>query len=99
MVQGPNLLPARYDSATAKVFLTIPRSGAPPEFLYLNTLATGLGTPAAGLDRGQVGLEALVRFERRGARVLLIRENTAYTARGGSEALRRSVEESFPRSV
>jgi hypothetical protein len=95
--QATNLLPARYDSATGKVFLTIPRSGA--EFLYLNTLATGLGTPAAGLDRGQVGLEALVRFERRGARVLLIRENTAYTAPGGSEALRRSVQESFPRSV
>ncbi|HET9384364.1 MAG TPA: zinc-dependent metalloprotease [Gemmatimonadales bacterium] len=91
------LLPARYDSATGKVFLTVPRTGA--EFLYLNTLATGLGTPAAGLDRGQVGLEALVRFERRGARVLLIRENTAHTARGGSEALRRSVDESFPRSV
>jgi hypothetical protein len=97
LVQAPSLLPARYDSATGKVFLTVPRSGA--EFLYLNTLATGLGTPAAGLDRGQVGLEALVRFERRGARVLLIRDNTAYTARGGSEALRRSVDESFPRSV
>ena len=95
--QGGLLLPTRYDSATGKVFLTIPRGGA--EFLYLNTLATGLGTPVAGLDRGEVGLEALVRFERRGPRVLLVRQNTGHTARGGSEALRRSAEESFPRSV
>lgn len=91
------LLPARYDSATGKVFLTVPRGGA--EFLYLNTLATGLGNPVAALDRGEVGLEAVVRFERRGARVLLVRQNAGHTARGGGEALRRSVEESFPRSV
>ncbi|HSA57529.1 MAG TPA: DUF5117 domain-containing protein, partial [Gemmatimonadaceae bacterium] len=95
--QGTALLPARYDTATGKVFLTIPPGGA--EFLYLNTLATGLGTPAAGLDRGEVGLEAVVRFERRGARVLLVRQNPGHTALGGNEALRRSVEESFPRSV
>lgn len=95
--QGGLLLPARYDSATGKVFLTVPRDGG--EFLYLNTLATGLGNPAAALDRGEVGLEAVVRFERRGARVLLVRQNAGHTALGGSEALRRSVEESFPRSV
>jgi hypothetical protein len=91
------LLPVRYDAATGKVLLTIPRVGEP--LLYLNTLATGLGTVSPLLDRGQVGAEAMVRFERRGARVLLIRENTAHRAVGGSEALRRSVEESFPRSV
>nr|MDQ3309625.1 DUF5117 domain-containing protein [Gemmatimonadota bacterium] len=91
------LLPVRYDAATGKVFLTVPRLGE--EMLYLNTLATGLGSAAAGLDRGQVGTDAVIRFERHGARVFLIRTNTEHRATGGDSALRRSVAESFPRSV
>src|SRR5687768_14767069 len=91
------LLPLRYDAATGKVFLTIPRLGE--RLLYLNTLATGVGATAAGLDRGQLGDNAIVRFERRGARVYLIRENTAVLARTDNPALQRSVEESFPSSV
>jgi hypothetical protein len=92
-----SLLPVRYDAATGKVFLTIPRMGE--ELLYLNTLATGLGTRAVGLDRGEVGASALVRFERHGARVYLVRANTGYVALTENEALRRSAEQSFPRSV
>ncbi len=91
------LLPVRYDAATGKVSLTVPRLGE--RLLYLNTLATGVGVTAAGLDRGQLGDNAVVRFERRGARVYLIRENSAVLARSDNEALRRSVEESFPNSV
>jgi len=91
------LLPVRYDAAGGKVFLTIPRLGE--ELLYFNTLATGLGSPAVSLDRGEVGASALVRFERHGARVYLVRANTAYVAVTADTALRRSVEESFPRSV
>ena len=89
------MLPVRRDPATGKVFLTITRPGE--EMLYLNTLAAGLG--AMGLDRGQLGAEALVRFERQGARVLLVQQNTSHVAVGGDSALRRSVEESFPQSV
>ncbi|MBA4156418.1 MAG: zinc-dependent metalloprotease [Gemmatimonadetes bacterium] len=91
------ILPVRYDAATGKVFLTVPRLDE--ELLYLNTLATGLGSAAAGLDRGQVGINAVVRFERHGSRVFLIRENTEHRALTDNLALRRSVEESFPRSV
>src|SRR5688500_9533583 len=89
------MLPVRYDAATGKVFLTIRRPGE--EMLYLNTLAGGVGS--LGLDRGQVGAEAVVRFERHGARVHLIQTNTTHRAVAGNPALRRSVEESFPRSV
>ncbi|MEO6331522.1 MAG: zinc-dependent metalloprotease [Gemmatimonadaceae bacterium] len=91
------LLPILYDAATGKVYLTVPRLGE--KLLYLNTLATGVGSTAAGLDRGQLGDNALVRFERRGARVFLIRENVVAQARTDNAALRRSVEESFPSSV
>jgi hypothetical protein len=91
------LLPVRYDAATGRVFLTVRQPGE--DLLYLNTLAGGLGTTSPLLDRGQVGTEAVVRFERHGARVLLIRQNTSHRALTDDEALRRSVEESFPRSV
>ncbi|HEU4747498.1 MAG TPA: DUF5117 domain-containing protein, partial [Gemmatimonadaceae bacterium] len=94
-VRSDAMLPLRYDAATGKLFLTIRRPGE--EMLYLNTLAAGVG--ALGLDRGQVGAEAVVRFERHGARVHLVQTNTAHRAIGGDSALQRSVEESFPRSV
>jgi len=93
----PGLLPVGYDTTTGKVFLTIPRLGE--RVLYLNTLATGVGSTAAVLDRGQLGDNAVVRFERRGARMYLIRDNTVAQARTDNAALRRSVEESFPSSV
>jgi hypothetical protein len=94
---GDHLLPLRLDAATGRVLLTIPRLGE--DLLYLNTLATGLGTTAAGLDRGQTGLDAVVRFERHGSRVLLVRENTVHRAVTADDALQRTVAESFPRSV
>jgi hypothetical protein len=94
---GGHMLPIRQDAATGRVFLTIPRMGE--ELLYLNTLATGLGTTTAGLDRGQTGLDAVVRFERQGARVLLVRQNTVHRAVTDDPALQRSVAESFTRSV
>ena len=89
------MLPVRYDPGTGKLFLTIRRLGE--EVLYLNTLAVGVG--ALGLDRGQVGAEAVVRFERHGPRVLMVQTNTGHRASTGDSALRRSVAESFPRSV
>jgi hypothetical protein len=95
--EGAALLPVRYDAASGKVFLTVRHLGE--DLLYLNTLAGGLGTTSPLLDRGQVGGEAVVRFERHGNRVLLVRQNTAHRAVTDDEALRRSVEESFPRSV
>jgi hypothetical protein len=92
-----HLLPLRHDAATGRVLLTVPRLGE--DLLMLSTLATGFGSTAAGLDRGQVGGEALVRFERRGARVLLVQQNTTFRATAGGAALERTVAESFPQSV
>jgi hypothetical protein len=92
-----DLLPVRYDPASGKVFLTVPEPGR--ALLYLNALAAGVGTTPTGLDRGNIGISAVVRFERRGPRVFLVRDNTAHRAVTEDAALRRSVEESFPRSV
>jgi hypothetical protein len=91
------LLPLRYDAATGRVFLTVPR--LEEDLLHVITLGTGLGSTSPSLDRGETGRAALVRFERRGARVLLVQQNSAFRAVGGDAALEQSVAESFPRSV
>jgi hypothetical protein len=90
------LLPVRYDAETGRALLEA-RPGV--EMIYTNTLAVGVGTTSPLLDRGQLGLNSLVRFERHGPRVLLVELNTAHRALTDNPALVRSVEESFPRSV
>lgn len=89
--------PFYHEAKTGKLYLEVSRLGE--EFLYLNSLATGIGSNALGLDRGTIGAEALVRFERHGRRLLLVQLNTAYRAQTDDEALVRSVEESFAISV
>lgn len=93
----PHVLPVRYDPASGEVRLTIPELDR--DLLYMNTLATGLGTTPTGLDRGNIGISAIVRFERHGPRVVLVQTNTDHRAVTDDPALRRSVEESFPRSI
>jgi hypothetical protein len=92
-----DLLPVRYDASAGKLRLTIPALDR--DLLYMNSLAAGLGTTPTGLDRGNIGISAIVRFERHGPRVFMIQENTAHRAVTDDPALRRSVAESFPRSV
>lgn len=96
-LHAQNFLPFTYEAKTGKLLLEIPRLGQ--DMLYLNSLATGLGSNDLGLDRGTIGDEAVVRFERHGQRVFLVRRNLGYRATGADSVLARSVEESFATSV
>ena len=90
--------PLYYDARAGKLFLEVRRVGE--DFLYLNSLATGIGSNALGLDRGTIGEGVVVRFERHGPKLLLIEQNTTFRAvNATSDAERRAVEESFPTSV
>ncbi len=90
--------PLYYDARAGKLFLEVRRVGE--DFLYLNSLATGIGSNALGLDRGTIGDGVVVRFERHGPKLLLVEQNTTFRAvNAASEAERRAVEESFPTSV
>jgi hypothetical protein len=92
-------LGVQVDADGNRVLLVVPESRLDRDFLYLNTLATGAGVGRLGLDRGQTGTSAVVRLERRGNRVLLVRDNWTVRALGGDEAEARAAAESFPRSV
>ncbi len=70
------------------------------DVLYLNALATGLGsTRVFGLDGAGGGDVAVVRFERHGPRVMMIRQNVTMTAGDGSAGQLEGVERGFPVSV
>lgn len=88
-----------YDTRTGKLYIEIERLN--DEFLYLNSLVTGIGAHGMwGFDRGTIGREAVVRFERFGSNIMLIQDNTNFRALDTDSAYKlRSVKESFPTSV
>lgn len=69
------------------------------EFLYVHSLATGLGSNPVGLDRGQLGGEKVVRFTRVGPKVMLLERNLRFRAITDNELERQSVEQSFAQSI
>ena len=69
------------------------------EFLYQSGLPAGIGSNDIGLDRGQLGKTAIVRFERSGPKVLLMEENLAYRAVTSDADERRAVHDSFAESA
>ena len=69
------------------------------EFLYVSSLATGVGSNDIGLDRGQLGSERLVKFIKRGNKLLLIQPNLYYRAETENLSEKKSVDQAFAKSV
>jgi hypothetical protein len=89
--------PLYWDERAGNLYLEIPRLDA--EFLYTTGLAAGLGSNDLGLDRGQEGGGRLVTFQRIGPKVLLVQHNDSFRSSSANAAERRSVEDSFAKSV
>jgi len=89
--------PLYWDAAKARLLLEVDNPGE--EFLYLPSLATGMGDVNLPLDRGTIGQSELGKFDRQGNQILLVLENPQFRAVTDNAALRRSVEESFPTST
>lgn len=90
-------VPLYLNADDGKIYLEISRLNQ--EFLYLVSLPTGVGSNPIGLDRGQPGDTKVVYFERAGNKILLVQPNYDYRALSDNTAERRSVEESFAKSV
>lgn len=69
------------------------------EFLYVHSLSSGLGHNDIGLDRGQLGGEAVVYFTKAGNKILLIQPNLRFRAQSDNELEKKAVEQAFARSV
>ncbi|HOO09353.1 MAG TPA: DUF5118 domain-containing protein, partial [Cyclobacteriaceae bacterium] len=85
-----------YDEKQDKVFLVIDKFDT--EFLYVNSLPAGIGSNDIGLDRGQLGDERVVKFDRRGPKVLLLQPNYGYRANSDNAMERKAVEQAFAQS-
>jgi hypothetical protein len=98
MERQDGFVPFHWDDAEGRIYLEIDRFGQ--DFLYLRSLATGIGSNALGVDRGEIFDEFIARFERSGSAVHLVLQNPGFrAATNRTDALTRSVEESFPTST
>lgn len=86
-----------YDEKEDKIYLEVDKLDQ--EFLYVHSLRTGLGSNDIGLDRGQLGGTAVVKFEKAGNKLLLIQSNTRYRANTDNALEKKSIEEAFAKSV
>ncbi len=85
------------DEKQGKIYLLIDKLGQ--EFLYVNSLAAGVGSNDIGLDRGQLGNERVVKFERHGNKVLMLQPNQGYRAVSDNNDEVKSVAEAFASSA
>lgn len=97
MQKFPGYITFYWDAKGGKVWLEIDKWDT--EFLYVNSLPAGVGSNDIGLDRGQLGQDRVVKFQRSGPRVLLIQPNYSYRAITDNPDERRAVEDAFAQSV
>jgi len=86
-----------WDATEGKIYMEVPRLNE--EFLYVNSLATGVGSNDIGLDRGQLGRERVVYFQKVGAKLLLIQPNYDYRAISDNPDEVAAVDQAFAHSV
>ena len=89
-----------YEPETGKVFLYVDRSNhLEKDFLYINSLSSGIGSNDIGLDRGQLGSERLVYFKKMGNKLMLIQPNLDYRSSSENLLEQKSIEQAFAKSV
>ncbi len=88
-----------YDTTKGEIYLEVPAAKLEEEFLYVHSLRTGLGSNDIGLDRGQIGDQAVVKFVKSGNKLLLLQPNLKFRAETDNVQERKSITEAFARSV
>ncbi|MBG6132582.1 hypothetical protein IWQ47_003807 [Aquimarina sp. EL_43] len=86
-----------YNESKDEIYLEVDKLDS--EFLYVHSLATGLGSNDIGLDRGQIGDGVVVKFQKAGGKLLLVQPNQRYRAITDNTLEKRSVEQAFAKSV
>jgi len=97
MQKFPGYFPFYWDAKAGRLWLEIDKWNS--EFLYVESLPAGIGSNDIGLDRGQLGQDHIVRFERVGPKVLLIASNQGYRANSDNADERRAVKDAFAEST
>ena len=93
----PGFVEFYYDDKQDKVLILIDKLNT--ELLYVESLTAGVGSNDIGLDRNKLGRERIVKFEKRGPKILMIEPNYSFRAISNDAAERKAVEEAFAQSV
>ncbi|MGK7393441.1 MAG: zinc-dependent metalloprotease [Candidatus Cyclobacteriaceae bacterium M3_2C_046] len=93
----PGFFDFYYDAETDKIWLLIEKLDQ--EVLYINSLTAGIGSNDIGLDRNQLGDSRIIKFVRRGPKILAIQPNYKYRAITNNLAEQKAVEQAFAQSV
>lgn len=88
-----------WDEDQGKIWLEIRETQLEEEFLYINSLATGVGSNDIGLDRGQLGNERIVKFSKMGNKIMMVQPNYKYRALTDNRDEALSVKEAFAESI
>jgi hypothetical protein len=88
-----------WDDDDGKIWLEIREDQLEKEFLYVHSLATGVGSNDIGLDRGQLGGERIVKFSRMSNKIMLVQPNYTYRALSDNLDEQLSVKEAFAESI
>ena len=86
-----------FDDATDKVYFEV--SQLNEDFLHVSSLSSGIGSNDIGLDRGQLGPQRVVRFEKMGNRIYLIQPNLDYRGSSSNQNEIKSINQAFASSV
>ncbi|MHC5066291.1 MAG: zinc-dependent metalloprotease [Planctomycetota bacterium] len=86
-----------WDQDEGRILMELPPLGE--ELLYVASLATGLGSNPVGLDRGQLGPQRVVVFERVGPKIMLVARNYQFRAESDNPMEREAVAASFAPST
>lgn len=86
-----------WDEDAGKIWLEIDKLDQ--EFIYVNSLAAGIGSNDIGLDRSQLGDTRIVKFEKVGPKILLVQPNYDYRATSDNLLEEKSINEAFAQSV
>ncbi|MGD8319119.1 MAG: zinc-dependent metalloprotease [Gemmatimonadota bacterium] len=97
MTKMDGFIPLYWDADAGKMYMEIGRWDE--EMLYYPSLPAGMGQNDIGLNRGDLGGEHVVVFERVGPRVLMKEPNYRYRAVSDRPMERKSVDDGFPTSV
>src|SRR5690349_24888625 len=97
MQKFPGYFPFYGDAKAGKIWLEIDKWNT--EFLYVESMPAGIGSNDIGLDRGQLGSSAIVRFDRSGPRVLLVAPNYNFRALSNNADERTAVRDAFAEST
>ena len=93
----PGYVPLYWDDGAGTLWMAIDRFDE--ELLYVRSLAAGVGSNDIGLDRGQIGASAIVRFERVGPKVLMVQPNQRFRVDSDNPDEARALDEAFATSV